>query len=123
MTETTSYTVGEAAEQSGFSVDTLRYYERLGLVDGVSRDAGGRRRYTAGDLEWLGFLSCLRDTGMPLREVQQFAVLAQSGDLDPTRRREILEAHHARVRQRIADLTAQLSRIEHKIAYYRDQER
>jgi len=120
MTETTSYTVGETAERTGFSIDTLRYYERLGLVDGVSRDAGGRRRYTAGDLAWLGFLSCLRDTGMPLREMQQFA---QAGDLDPARRREILKAHHTRVRQRITELTGQLRHIEDKIAYYRDQER
>jgi DNA-binding transcriptional MerR regulator len=54
MTQAIMYSVGEAAERSGFSVDTLRYYERLGLVDGVERDGGGRRRYTTDDLEWLG---------------------------------------------------------------------
>ena len=122
MTQTIMYSVGEAAERSGFSVDTLRYYERLGLVDAIERDGGGRRRYTADDLEWLGLLACLRDTGMPVREMQNFAELVRAGDHNWRERRELLQAHRERVRAHIADLTERLDRIQYKIDYYRERE-
>ena len=64
---------GQAAEQSGFSLDTLRYYERIGLLDGISRAPSGHRRFGDDDLEWLGVLRCLRDTGMPIAQMHRYA--------------------------------------------------
>ena len=52
----TYYSIGECARRSGFTMDTLRYYERIGLIDAVDRTATGQRRFTDGDLEWLGTL-------------------------------------------------------------------
>ena len=66
------YSPGETAERSGFSLDTLRYYDRIGLLGELSRTAGGRRRFTDHELGWLGMLRCLRDTGMPIAEMQRF---------------------------------------------------
>ena len=66
----TCYSPAEAAQKTGFSLDTLRYYERIGLLPPVGRTAGGRRRYGDTDLLWLMTLRCLRDTGMPLREMR-----------------------------------------------------
>jgi DNA-binding transcriptional MerR regulator len=121
MTAEATFSVGEAAAQSGFSVDTLRYYERLGLLTGVDRTAGGRRRYTADDLGWLALVSCLRGTGMPVREMQEFAELARAGDHDFAERRALLEAHRERVLAHIAALHEQLRMIDHKIDYYAEQ--
>jgi DNA-binding transcriptional MerR regulator len=61
---------GQAAEQSGFSLDTLRYYERIGLLDDIDRASSGHRRFREEDLEWLGVLRCLRDTGMPIAQMR-----------------------------------------------------
>jgi DNA-binding transcriptional MerR regulator len=121
MTADATFTVGEAAAQSGFSVDTLRYYERLGLLTGVDRTAGGRRRYTADDLGWLSLVSCLRGTGMPVREMQEFAELVRAGDQTFPQRRALLQAHRERVLAHIAALREQLRMIDHKIDYYAKQ--
>lgn len=116
--DTETFTVGEAAARTGFSIDTLRYYERLGLVAGVDRTAGGRRRYTNDDLGWLRLVSCLRGTGMPVREMQEFAELARAGDHNFQARCELLLAHRDRVNAHVAELHEQLRLIQHKIDYY-----
>jgi DNA-binding transcriptional MerR regulator len=118
MTQTT-YSVGEAAQRSGFSVDTLRYYERLGLLEPVERTSGQQRRYRASDLDWLGFVSCLRGTGMPVREMRAVAELVRAGDHTIPERIAVLEAHAERVRDTIRQLSAQLDAVDHKVAYYR----
>ena len=120
MTQTTTYTVGEAAQRSGFSVDTLRYYERLGLLEPIERTSGQQRRYRETDLDWLGFVSCLRGTGMPVREMRTVAELVREGDHTIPQRIEALETHAERVRQRIRELTEQLDAVDHKVAYYRE---
>jgi DNA-binding transcriptional MerR regulator len=77
---TTSLSPSQAAEQSGFSLDTLRYYERIGLLNGISRAPSGHRRFGDDDLEWLGVLRCLRDTGMPIARMRRYAELAREGE-------------------------------------------
>ncbi len=74
---TGSLSPSEAAEQSGFSLDPLRYYERIGLLNGISRAPSGPRRFGDDDLEWLGVLRCLRDTGMPIARMRRYAELAR----------------------------------------------
>ncbi len=113
-----TFSVGEAAARSGFSIDTLRYYERLGLLADVDRTAGGQRRYTAEDLSWLALVSCLRRTGMPIREMQVFAELVRAGDATFPQRRALLQAHREQVLDRIAELQEQLHTIDRKIDYY-----
>jgi len=119
MTQTITYSVGEAAQRSGFSIDTLRYYERLGLLEPVERTSGQQRRYRAADLDWLGFVACLRGTGMPVREMREVAELVREGDHTIPQRIALLEAHAERVRTRIRELAEQLDAVDHKVAYYR----
>ena len=69
------YSPGQVAEQTGFSLDTLRYYERIGLLDGIERNSGGQRVFTEGDVAWLRILRCLRDTGMPIQRMVRYAEL------------------------------------------------
>ncbi|GJF28977.1 MerR family transcriptional regulator [Kitasatospora sp. NE20-6] len=119
MTTTDRLTPAEAVRQSGFSLDTLRYYERIGLLGTLERSPGGRRRFTPDDLEWLGVLRCLRDTGMPIAEMLRYAGLVRAGESTLAERVELLEAHDVRVERQIAGLRAQQGRIRAKIGYYR----
>ena len=111
----------QAAEQSGFSLDTLRYYERIGLLDDIGRAPSGHRRFREEDLEWLGVLRCLRDTGMPIAQMRRYAELARCGEPTMTERLSLLEEHDAQVRQRIADLQAEHAHLQEKITWYRGQ--
>jgi DNA-binding transcriptional MerR regulator len=111
-------TIAEAAAHTGLSAHTLRYYEREGLLDPVERTAGGHRAYDVAALDRVAFLSCLRDTGMPIRRMRQFADLLRD-DATVPRRIALLEDHERDVRARIADLEAALARIGDKITYYR----
>jgi DNA-binding transcriptional MerR regulator len=116
------YSPGQTADKSGFSLDTLRYYEKIGLLGDIGRTSAGWRRFSDDDLAWLGVLRCLRETGMPIAEMLRYAELARDGDGDETfpERITLLEAHDQRVEEQIAGLRAQQRHIQEKIRYYRD---
>ncbi|HEU5356140.1 MAG TPA: MerR family transcriptional regulator [Actinocrinis sp.] len=115
---TTTYSVGEVSARTGFSVDTLRYYERLGLIEPVERSVGGRRMYREEDVGWLDFVSCLRDTGMPVERMRAFAELCRDGEHTVPERVDLLAAHGRRVEAEIEVLRTKLAAIHHKIEYY-----
>src|SRR5699024_3493785 len=73
-------TVAEMAETTDVTGHTLRYYERAGLIGAVPRTAGGQRRYQHSDVEWVRFLVRLRETGMPIAQMREFAALRAQGD-------------------------------------------
>ena len=112
---------GQVVERSGFSLDTLRYYERIGLLDRIERGPGGRRRYADEDLEWLGVLRCLRDTGMPIAQMCRYAELARCGQPTLADRLALLIEHDAQVRERIAALQAEHAHLQEKINWYRGE--
>jgi DNA-binding transcriptional MerR regulator len=98
------YSIAQAAESSGLSIDTLRYYERIGLVEPPARDTGGRRAYSDDDLTWLSFLTKLRTTGMPIRMMREYARLRRQGQASTSRRKQILVDQRRAVLSRIAEL-------------------
>jgi DNA-binding transcriptional MerR regulator len=110
---------GQTAQRSGFSLDTLRYYERIGLLDHVERTSSGHRRFGEDDLEWLEVLRCLRDTGMPIAQMRRYAELARVGEATHAERLALLAEHDAQVRERIAVLQAQHKHLRDKIDWYR----
>jgi DNA-binding transcriptional MerR regulator len=116
-----SYSPSETADKSGFSIDTLRYYEKIGLLPGIARDAAGRRVFSDDDLNWLHMLRCLRGTGMPIAEMLRFSELARGGAETYQERLELLEEHDRRVEEQIAALRDQQSQIKMKIGLYRDE--
>jgi DNA-binding transcriptional MerR regulator len=118
-----TYAIAEAAQLSGLSIDTLRYYERIELIDPPARDSGGRRAYSDDDLAWLGFLTKLRTTGMPIRLMREYAKLRHHGLASTGRRKKILIEHRADVLTRIADLQACLEVLNFKIVNYEQCER
>jgi DNA-binding transcriptional MerR regulator len=113
----TRHTPAQTAAKTGFSLDTLRYYEKIGLLSGIDRTTAGVRVFSDDDLEWLGVLRCLRETGMPIATMQEYADMCRRDD-DPRLRVAILEDHEQAVRAKIAELTGQLTHLQEKIAWY-----
>ncbi len=113
------YTPAEVVEETGFTLDTLRYYEKIGLLERVERNAAGQRRFTQEDVGWLGTIRCLRDTGMPIAEMLRFAELVRAGDHTIADRIKLLEEHDRRVEEQIANLIERKRYVTNKISYYR----
>ena len=113
----TTWTIGEAAEKCGLSQHTLRWYERIGLLDPVDRGGDGRRRFSDGDLDWLSLLTKLRATGMPVREMLRYAELVRSG-AGHQERVELLRRHREQVRRDLAAQRECLKLLDSKITYY-----
>jgi DNA-binding transcriptional MerR regulator len=112
------YSPGQVAEQTGFSLDTLRYYERIGLLDDIARNSGGQRVFTEEDVAWLRILRCLRDTGMPIQRMVRYAELARGGEETVAERLEVLREHDQDIDEKIAHLRVEQEHIRAKIAYY-----
>jgi DNA-binding transcriptional MerR regulator len=109
--------ISAAASQAGISIHTLHYYEREGLLH-VSRASSGHRRYSSGDLEWIGILTCLRETGMPIRIMREFAKLVQQDSSNIPERIKILKTHRLEVLAHLKSLQHNLEHVEYKIDYY-----
>jgi DNA-binding transcriptional MerR regulator len=118
-----SYSIAEAARRSGLSIDTLRYYERIKLLDPPARDTAGRRAYSDEDLSWLGFLTKLRTTGMPIRMMREYAQLRGHGVASAGRRKAILLEQRRSVADRIAELQSCMDVLDYKINNYECLER
>jgi DNA-binding transcriptional MerR regulator len=118
-----TYAIAEAAHRSGLSIDTLRYYERIELIDPPARDSGGRRAYNEEDLAWLEFLTRLRTTGMPIRMMREYAKLRHQGLASAGRRKQILMEQRAEVLDRIVELQSCLEVLNYKITNYEKCER
>ncbi|NKY09539.1 MerR family transcriptional regulator [Cellulomonas hominis] len=119
QTPTRTLTIAEAAAATGLSPHTLRYYERDGLLlDAVERASSGHRRYTERDLGWLHLLTRLRATGMPIREIREYADLVRRGDGTEPQRLALLQAHRDAVRAQLAEAAEHLAAIEMKIDLY-----
>jgi DNA-binding transcriptional MerR regulator len=111
-------TITEVAGTTGLSPDTLRYYEKAGLISPVGRSSGGQRRYAAADLAWIEFLLRLRDTGMSIAGMQQFAGLRRGGDSTVPGRLALLREHRARLIARIRRLQESGRALDDKISHY-----
>ena len=114
-----TYTIEQAAQLTGVSAHTLRYYERIGLLAPVGRAANGHRQYGDEDLGAVQFLTLLRETGMPIRDMQRFVQLTRAGDHTIPQRVDVLEAHRDALRQRLTLLTKHLKAIDTKVGVYR----
>ncbi|BAY86636.1 MerR family transcriptional regulator [Calothrix parasitica NIES-267] len=113
-------TIQQVAKLTGLSVHTLRYYERNGLLEPVTRAANGHRRYSEQDVKAIKFLNKLRATGMSIRKMQQFAILFREQPEAVDERRAILEEHEQEVQERIRELNRNLEVIQWKIQHYKN---
>lgn len=112
------YAIGAFAKLTSLSVDTLRYYEKEHLIR-VERDENGRRIYTDIDAQWIDFIKRLKDTGMPIREIREYALLRYQGDGTAKERLQLLEKHRDFVLAEKAKWDSNLAHLEAKIYAYR----
>jgi DNA-binding transcriptional MerR regulator len=113
----TTWSISETAEKCGLSQHTLRWYERIGLLGPVTRDANGRRRFSDSDLDWLTLITKLRETGMPVSDMQRYAELVRSGGGE-AERLELLTRHRDEVRRALAAQRECLKLLNSKIDIY-----
>jgi DNA-binding transcriptional MerR regulator len=112
----------EAAEATGLSVHTLRYYERAGLMlDPVGRAPSAHRRYSESEIRWVTMLSRMCATGMPIRRIREYVELARAGVGNEEQRLALLEDHRDAVLAQLDAIRRNLEAIDHKIEVYRER--
>jgi DNA-binding transcriptional MerR regulator len=114
-------TIQQFAQHMDISAHTLRYYEKIGLIDPVDRADNGHRYYTEKDALRVNFLKRLRNTGMSIRKMQHYVELFRQGDATLEERLAMLEAHRARVLAQMQELEETLELLDFKIETYREQ--
>jgi DNA-binding transcriptional MerR regulator len=114
-------TPAQMAERTGVTLDTLRYYEREGLLDDVARATNGHRRYSEDDVLWVEVLRCLRDTGMTIEQLRHYCELGTQGDTTKAERRQILVDHRELIEAQITERYEALRLVDHKLSYYEEQ--
>jgi DNA-binding transcriptional MerR regulator len=112
------WSIQRAAAETGLSADTLRYYEKIGLLPGIARSESGHRRFSEDDLGWIRFLQRLRATGMPIEQILRYGELMRAGDHTAAERRQILESHRQSITREIGQLEEALDILDRKIAHY-----
>ena len=110
--------IAEVSENTGISSDTLRYYERIGLIWPVNRNASGIRDYTDLDLRRVDFIKCMRSAGLPVEVLIEYVRLVQQGDKTIEARKEILIEQRELLAARMKEMQKTLAILDHKIEVY-----
>jgi DNA-binding transcriptional MerR regulator len=108
------------AEITGMSPHTIRYYEKIGIFRDVSRNASGHRSFRDKDIIWAEFIKRLKDTGMPLDKILEYADLREKGDYTAGSRMAILKNHAALLEKRLSVEKSNLKKLRGKIKYYEE---
>ena len=116
--EKPQYSIGEAADRSGLSRDTLRWYERIGPMNYIGRDHAGKRRFSNRDLEWLALIGRLRTTGMSVADMVRYAELVREGESTVPERLQMFRNTRAEVLAKIDELRQTLAVLDYKIDLY-----
>jgi DNA-binding transcriptional MerR regulator len=113
-------TIGDVGRQYGLSIDTLRYYERIGLIPPVRRGKGGVRDYSEDDLRKVEFIKHLRHAGVSIEVLIEYVRLVQMGDETVATREKILQAERDRLAEKVAELQKTLDILDYKVKNYRN---
>ncbi|GGG53066.1 MerR family transcriptional regulator [Paenibacillus radicis (ex Gao et al. 2016)] len=113
------YTISQIAERTGLTTHTLRYYDKQGLLPFVDRDKAGNRDFKESDFVWLDIITCLKKSGMPVKQIRTYINMCMEGDATLTERLETFEAHKKAVLEKLNELTKYLKKIDFKIDYYK----
>lgn len=111
-------TITEVSEKFNISQDTLRYYERIGLIPRVNRNKSGNRDYTEEDCKWVEFIKCMRNAGLSIDVLIEYVALVEQGDETIETRKELLIEQRNHLIKRIEDMKKTLERLDYKIARY-----
>ena len=111
-------TIAEVSKKFDLSQDTLRYYERIGLIPGVNRNKSGIRDYTEEDCGWIEFIKCMRNAGLPIEVLIEYIEMFQQGDATIEARKELLTEQRNQLIARMEDMQKTLERLNYKIERY-----
>ena len=111
-------TIAEVSKKFDLSADTLRYYERAGLIPPIGRTAGGIRDYSEDDLAWVHLAKCLRAAGLSVEAIAEYVTLYQQGDSTFERRKELLIEQRQILEVRMAEIKTAADRLDMKIERY-----
>ncbi len=115
------YSIQDVSKKTGLSAHTLRYYEKEGLITGVERSQGGFRQYTDENLEQLGLICCLKNTGMSLQEIVRFVELTHQGEHTLKERVELLREHREVVIRRMSEMQQYLDKVTWKLNFFSEK--
>lgn len=115
--------IKEAASKSGLSIDTIRYYEKEGMIPKITRNSSGIRVFSAGNIEWLNILYWLRKTGMSMKVMKRYAIIVHEGDHTIPERMNILQEHQNLVDERRKDLDACSDILASKLRAYKSHKK
>ena len=114
------YSIGQFSRLTNLGIHTLRYYEHENLIM-PKRNSSNRRCYSDKDLAWVEFIKRLKDTGMPIKEIQRYAELRAKGDLTLNERMEMLTVHCESLNEQIKVLQEHMAKLDDKIDFYRQK--
>ena len=111
-------TITEASKKYDISADTLRYYERIGLIPPVPRTSGGVRDYDEASCGWIELMKCMRAAGVQIEALIRYVALFRQGDGTLEERRALLEGQREQLAARMSDMQRSLDRLNEKIAWH-----
>ena len=114
------YSISEFSRLTNLGIHTLRYYEHENLIT-PKRNSSNRRCYSDKDLAWTYFIKRLKNTGMPIKEIQRYAELRAEGDLTLNERMEMLTVHRESLNEQIKALQEHMAKLDDKIDFYRQE--
>ncbi|MDR2192121.1 MAG: MerR family transcriptional regulator [Endomicrobium sp.] len=113
-----NYTISEIAQKYGLTAHTLRYYDKEGLLPFVERTESGARSFKESDFEWLAIIICLKQTGMPVKQIKEFIELCQKGKSTLGKRLELFKRQKKSIEEQIKVLNEHLNKVNFKLWYY-----
>ncbi|WKY46505.1 MerR family transcriptional regulator [Eubacteriaceae bacterium ES3] len=115
-------TISEVSKRYNISQDTLRYYERVGLIPPVPRAKNGNRDYDEQSCSWIELVICMRSAGIPIEALIEYSALTQQGDETIIARKELLTEERKKIEDKMADMQKTLDRLNYKIRVYEEAE-
>lgn len=115
-------TIAEVSRKFDMSQDTLRYYERIGLIPEVKRTSSGIRDYTEESCAWVGLAKCFRSAGVSIEALIEYCSLVQQGNSTISARKKLLEEERGKIRQKMKEMEETLERLNYKISRYEEAE-
>lgn len=113
-------TIAEVGKKYDLTADTLRYYERIGLIPPVGRNASGNREYLEEDCRWVSFIKCMRNAGLSIESLVEYVTLFQQGQQTTAARKELLIEQRKHIVERLEEIQNTLAYLDHKIESYED---
>lgn len=114
-------TISEVSQKYGLPADTLRYYEKVGLIPPVNRKESGVRDYTETDCGWVEFIKCMRGAGLSIETLIEYVSLFRRGNRTLQKRKQLLIKERDALRQRVEQMQQTLNRLNHKIEVYEEK--